>query len=238
MPQRSVSYPRSSNWTCGFPHPALRLTSSVKHTKQITYRKRHRAATDDLRLRRGANTRLRNGPLLPHAQSSFTNRISSQTRLVLHADIALAHCEETAHIANRAKRMGAARVCLGVQDWELVANSGYCDASERPPFTTIIDADHCNGDYFYANLREELNEHGAVIPNRWNRRQPFTFNKRLYKLRCRMESAFNRLKDFRRIATRYDRLARNYPASVCLAAALVWCLMSLDPSHVNLKFAA
>jgi transposase len=30
------------------------------------------------------------------------------------------------------------------------------------------------------------------------------------------------LKDFRRIATRYDRLARNYLASVCLAAALVW----------------
>jgi transposase len=42
------------------------------------------------------------------------------------------------------------------------------------------------------------------------------------KLRWRIECAFNRLKDFRRIATRYDRLARNYLASVCLAAALVW----------------
>jgi transposase len=40
--------------------------------------------------------------------------------------------------------------------------------------------------------------------------------------RRRIETAFNRLKDFRRIATRYDRLARNYLASVCLAAALVW----------------
>ena len=54
--------------------------------------------------------------------------------------------------------------------------------------------------------------------------QPFSFNKRLYKLRWRIEAAFNRLKDFRRIATRYDRLARNYLASVCLAAALVWWL--------------
>jgi transposase len=44
----------------------------------------------------------------------------------------------------------------------------------------------------------------------------------LYKLRWRIENAFNRLKDCRRIATRYDRLARNYLASVCLAAALVW----------------
>ena len=73
-------------------------------------------------------------------------------------------------------------------------------------------------------LREELDERGTmpVIPNRSNRKQPFRFSKRLYKLRWRIEAAFNRLKDFRRIATRYDRLARNYLASVCLIAALVW----------------
>ena len=78
--------------------------------------------------------------------------------------------------------------------------------------------------YDSAELREDLDEHGTkpVIPNRCNRKQPFSFSKRLYKLRWRIESAFNRLKDFRRIATRYDRLARNYLASVCLVAALVW----------------
>ena len=75
-----------------------------------------------------------------------------------------------------------------------------------------------------AAARDELDERGTkpVIPNRNNRKQPFRFSKRLYKLRWRIESAFNRLKDFRRIATRYDRLARNYLASVCLVAALVW----------------
>lgn len=78
--------------------------------------------------------------------------------------------------------------------------------------------------YDSAELREELTEHGTkpVIPNRSNRKQPFSFNKRLYKLRWRIEAAFNRIKDFRRIATRYDKLARNYLASVCLAAALAW----------------
>jgi putative transposase len=78
--------------------------------------------------------------------------------------------------------------------------------------------------YDSADLREELDQPGTkpVIPNRCNRKQPFTFRKCLYKLRWRIESAFNRLKDFRRIATRYDRLARNYLASVCLVAALVW----------------
>ena len=46
-------------------------------------------------------------------------------------------------------------------------------------------------------LREELDERGTkpVIPNRSNRKQPFSFNKRIYKLRWRIESAFNRLKD-------------------------------------------
>jgi transposase len=42
-----------------------------------------------------------------------------------------------------------------------------------------------------------------VIPNKTNRTQPFSFNNRLYKLRWRIENAFNRLKDFRRIAARY-----------------------------------
>ena len=78
--------------------------------------------------------------------------------------------------------------------------------------------------YDSAELREELDELGSkpIIPNKCNRKQPFSFNKRLYKARWLIENAFNRLKDFRRIATRYDKLACNYLASVCLAAALVW----------------
>jgi transposase len=78
--------------------------------------------------------------------------------------------------------------------------------------------------YDSGELREQLHARGTkpVIPNRSNRKQPFSFSKRLYKLRWHIENAFNRLKDFRRIATRYDRLARNYLASVCLVAALVW----------------
>ena len=85
---------------------------------------------------------------------------------------------------------------------------------------------HMLGDTAYDGdgLREELDQRGTkpVIPNHPNRKHPLSFNKRLCKLRWRIESAFNRLKDFRRIATRYDRLARNYLASVCLAAALAW----------------
>jgi transposase len=100
-----------------------------------------------------------------------------------------------------------------------------CPVAERL-IHTVKPPKRMLGDKAYdsAELREELAEQGTkpVIPNRSNRKQPFSFNKRLYKLRWHIESAFNRLKDFRRIATRYDRLARNYLASVCLVAALVW----------------
>jgi transposase len=104
------------------------------------------------------------------------------------------------------------------------------EAHDCPVAERLIDrvqgAERLIGDKAYdsENLRDELDQRGtkAVIPNRSNRKQPFSFSKRFYKLRWRIETAFNRLKDFRRIATRYDKLARNYLASVCLAAALVW----------------
>jgi transposase len=81
--------------------------------------------------------------------------------------------------------------------------------------------------YDSADLRHWLNERGtrAVVPNKSNRKQPFSFDKKSYKQRHRIENAFCRLKDFRRIATRYDRLARNFLASVCLVAAVVWWVL-------------
>ena len=71
--------------------------------------------------------------------------------------------------------------------------------------------------YDSAELRKQLDERRTkpVIPNRSNRKQPFGFSKRLYKLRWRIESAFNRLKDFRRIATRCE----NRTCRISLAAA-------------------
>ena len=85
--------------------------------------------------------------------------------------------------------------------------------------------------YDSAELREELDERGTkpVIPNRCNRKQPFSFSKRLYKLRWRIESAFNRLKDFERIATRYDRLARNYLPLSASPPLLYGGFNELDP---------
>jgi transposase len=61
----------------------------------------------------------------------------------------------------------------------------------------------------------------------WHRTESYNSDPDLWdcKLRHRVEDAFCRLKDFRRIATRYDRLARNFLASVCLVAAIVWWIL-------------
>jgi len=90
-------------------------------------------------------------------------------------------------------------------------------------------AEELLGDKAYdsAELREKLKDRGTkpVIPNKSNRKLPFRFNKKSYKKRHRIENAFCRLKDFRRIATRYDKLARNFLASICLVAAIVWWVL-------------
>lgn len=81
--------------------------------------------------------------------------------------------------------------------------------------------------YDSAELRHWLADRGtkAVIPSLSNRKHPFSFDKKSYKERHRAENAFCRLKDFRRIATRYDKLARNFLAAICLVAAVVWWIL-------------
>jgi transposase len=75
-------------------------------------------------------------------------------------------------------------------------------------------------------LRAEIVNRGAwpVIPNKSNRVVLHRFNKRAYKGRNVIERSFCRLKDFRRIATRYDKLARNFLAAVHLAALVAYWL--------------
>ena len=76
------------------------------------------------------------------------------------------------------------------------------------------------------DLRHELKARGIelVIPGKSNRKRRIRFDKQAYKLRHRIENGIGRLKDFRRIATRYDKLARNFLAGVLIAAILLWWL--------------
>ena len=62
----------------------------------------------------------------------------------------------------------------------------------------------------------------AVIPPRPNRVTPREFDPELYKARHLIENFFCKLKQFRAIATRYDKTARNFLAAIHLAAATIW----------------
>jgi len=62
----------------------------------------------------------------------------------------------------------------------------------------------------------------AVIPSNRTRKKPIPHNKTLYKMRNQVERCINRLKHFRRFATRYDRRASRFLAFVHLACAIQW----------------
>ena len=73
-------------------------------------------------------------------------------------------------------------------------------------------------------LASLLEERGAqaVIPPNPTRKHPHAYNKRAYRARNLIERMFCRLKDFRRVATRYDKLARNFISGALIAATVVW----------------
>ena len=62
----------------------------------------------------------------------------------------------------------------------------------------------------------------AVIPSKRNRKVPRDHDKDLYKARHLIENFFAKFKQFRAIATRYDKTARNFLAAIHLAAAAIW----------------
>ena len=73
-------------------------------------------------------------------------------------------------------------------------------------------------------IRELIEDQGciAVIPPKSNRRDDIPFSKRKYKKRNLVERCINKLKQFRHIATRYDRYASAYLAMAKLAAVRLW----------------
>ena len=63
---------------------------------------------------------------------------------------------------------------------------------------------------------------GVVIPPKRNRKVQRAYDAELYKERNRIERFFSKLKQFRRVATRYDKLLTNFMGFVKLAAIAIW----------------
>jgi putative transposase len=75
-------------------------------------------------------------------------------------------------------------------------------------------------------LRAILADKGIepIIPSIRRRKPLIPYDVHTYRQRNPIERMFGRLKDFRRVATRYDKLARNFFATAILAATLIWWL--------------
>jgi transposase len=89
-------------------------------------------------------------------------------------------------------------------DW-MIADRGYdCDA-----------------------FRKTLKECGIepVIPGRKNRKTPITYDEHIYKERNVVERFFNRIKGFRRVATRYDKTAKMFLGSLYVVGIFLWLLI-------------
>ncbi len=73
-------------------------------------------------------------------------------------------------------------------------------------------------------LRAIIRSKGAkpVIPGRKSRKKKIRYDKERYKFRWMAEAVFCRLKDFRRVATRYDKLARNYLSTLAIASIVAY----------------
>ncbi len=71
-------------------------------------------------------------------------------------------------------------------------------------------------------IRAFLEKRGlkAVLPGKANRRKKIRHDKKAYKGRNVVERCFCRLKEFRRIASRYDKLAQNFFSALCFVATL------------------
>ena len=101
------------------------------------------------------------------------------------------------------------------------------DASLAIPLLTGLPARHVIADKAYDGhaILNHIEGSGArpIIPQRSCMPRQRAFNPTIYKMRNRIERTIGKLKQLRRIATRYDRIPENYLASLYLAALAFWC---------------
>jgi len=91
-----------------------------------------------------------------------------------------------------------------------------------PPAKVLLGDRGYDSDSF----RDALKDRGIepCIPPRKNRKIQHYYDRNLYKQRHKVENMFGRLKDWRRIAMRYDRCAHTFFSSICIAAIVIFYL--------------
>lgn len=102
-----------------------------------------------------------------------------------------------------------------------------CDLDGADVLLEEIDADTLIADKGYDADERVINRLEAaeitpVIPSKSNRKEPRDYDKALYKARHLIENLFEKLKQYRAIATRYDKTATAFLGAIHLAASVVW----------------
>ena len=94
--------------------------------------------------------------------------------------------------------------------------------SALPPAKVLLADKGYDADWFREALEDK--EIAACIPARRGRKNPTSHDRKLCKQRHRIENLFARLKDRRRIATRYDRCGELFLSAICIAATVMFRL--------------
>jgi transposase len=108
----------------------------------------------------------------------------------------------------------------------ILTGGNASDAKLAVALLTGLDADHVIADKAYDShaILDHIEASGSqpIIPRRTCMPRERAFDPAKYKLRNRIERTIGKLKQLRRIATRYDRIPHNYLASLYLAALAFW----------------
>ena len=91
-----------------------------------------------------------------------------------------------------------------------------------PPAKEMLADRGYDSDWFRLALAERGIE--PCIPPRRNRKETIAYDKTLYRQRHKIECMFGKLKDWRRISTRYDRCAHTFFSAICIAASVIFYL--------------
>ncbi len=109
----------------------------------------------------------------------------------------------------------------------ILTGGNASDASFAIPLLASLSARYVIADKAYDGhaILNHIEGSGArpIIPQRTCMPRKRAFDPAIYKLRNRVERTIGKLKQLRRIATRYDRIPENYLASLYLAALAFWC---------------
>jgi transposase len=147
--------------------------------------------------------------------------------LMIDPSIVRVHQHAACIIRNRKQSMGRSRGGLTSKIHAVVDTNGL-------PVRLALTAGE---DWIRALVAEK--GAWANIPPRFNRNEPICFSPSLYRARNLVERFFNKIKQCRRVATRYDKLAVNYLALVQRASIRLWLrIMSPRPSALTRRLAA